>query len=81
VAEAADPIFEALAEAALERGFGPDEIMIGTHSPEGYVIRVERLSLYAEGMISPQVLEDGAGDPVGYFVDKLQAKMMDFSPA
>lgn len=81
VAETADPIFEVLAEAALARGFRPDEIMIGTHSPEGYVIRLENLSLYAEGMISPQLIEDGAGDPAGYFVDKLQVKMMDFSHA
>lgn len=76
--EVADPIFEALAEAALARGFTPDEVMIGTYSPEGYVIRLECLNLYAEGMINPQLVEDGMGEPAQHFIDKLRAKMFDF---
>ena len=77
----ADPIFDALAQAALDRGFGPEEFVVGTYSPEGYVIRLERFGLYAEGMINPQLVEDGAGDPALYFIDKLWAKMHDFGTA
>ena len=69
----ADPIFDALAQAALDQGFDEDEIAVGSSDelPGGYVINIQRQGRYVETAVNPQVIEDAMFDVAAYMVTKL----------
>jgi hypothetical protein len=69
----ADPIFDALAQAALDRGFGEDQIAVGSSDelPGGYVLNLQRRGRFVEMAVSPQTIEDAMSDVAAYMVGKL----------
>jgi hypothetical protein len=69
----ADPIFDVLAQAALDRGFREDQIAVGSSDelPGAYILNLQSLGQFAEMAIHPQVLEDAMFDAAGATVDRL----------
>jgi hypothetical protein len=74
----ADPIFDLLATAALEQGFGEEEITVGVMPgrAEDYVLRLDREGAYVQQMVSAQVVEDAAFDLPSHIVRDLEGRLL-----